>query len=130
MVPDVEQLAKLIERKWAQWQQQPGGAIAYIEQHGSDVLAQELAQDPDLHLARVCGIFTNPPDEVMADAVKAVLGLSNPIWGGVAMILSTALLKACEARRHVTRKQAGQALGFGAVVTLGVLLLAGLLGDG
>lgn len=130
MVPDVEQLAKLLRRKWAEWEQVRGGAIAYIQQQGSDALGEELARDPDLHLARVCGIFTNPPEEIMADAVRAVLGLSNPLWGGVAMILSSALLKACEQRRYVTQQQAGQALGIGAVVTLGVLLLAGLFGEG
>lgn len=82
MAPDLEQLAKLLHRKWAEWEQAPGGAINYVQHRGSDALAEELAADPALHLAKVCGIFTNPPEEAMADGVKAVLGLVNPLWGG------------------------------------------------
>lgn len=128
MAPDLEQLAKLLRRKWAEWEQVPGGAINYIQYRGSDALAEELAADPDLHLAKVCGIFTNPPEEAMADGVKAVLGLVNPLWGGVAMILSAALLKACEQRRYVTQKQAEVAVGVGAVVAGVGFILAWLFG--
>ncbi len=126
MAPDIKQLALLLSRKWVEWGRFPGGAVAYIERQGSDALALELAKDPALHLAKICGIFTNPPEKIMVDAIKAVLGLSDPWLGGVAMILSTALLKACEQRRYFTQQQARTALGMAAIVTLGVLGIAGI----
>ena len=127
-MPDVNRLAQFLGRKWREWEAAwPGGAMAYIEAHGSDVLAAEFTNDPELNLASICGIFSNPPEEIMVDAVKSALGLSNPLLGGIVMILSSALLKACEQRRYLTRQQVNSAAGIGILVTLGLLIIVGAI---
>ena len=130
MAIDQQRLEVILFRKFGEWNQYPlGGAVQYIRTSGVDGLTAELAQDPDLSLLHICGIFKNPEDDFVFDLVKSILGISDPFLGDVASTLTQALLKACEQKRYITHKQAKTAALIGTGVTLGTLILVSALSD-